>query len=426
MKRLLIIVPALLFWVTPVTGTTITDLFNALQEHPVTELDTLQTRASELKNQSVYDRLYPVINGELGYQEFSSPTNWRPVVPTESGRILANNEPLPFSDSLSRMGATLSLPIFVKELFTLGKQTASMIDSAKAKKRLNLLENQAILIASDAHLIHMTSLEKSLIARRASLEKTRADVVMKVNNGRIPETEKIRMDEAITLLNLGYNDTLQQEIDLKKRIESLTSMYLEQPVPLQQNGEISDDTLFALKPIQESMKAKEFGVQAAKDKLYPSIVGSARWFHSYGEGYNTGEDVDGEYGFYGVSIQMPLFNKPTYTAIELAKIELRREKTRLSKTEIELQAQARRLKDSLKLLQSSKDLARKSVENERDLLEVAKISYGSRRMNQEEYLRYEEKVLSAEAKLYLTEARWWETFGTLAVLYGNDLRQLVK
>lgn len=272
----------------------------------------------------------------------------------------------------------------------------------------------------------MTSLEKSLIARRASLEKTRADVVMKVNNGRIPETEKIRMDEAITLLNLGYNDTLQQEIDLKKRIESLTSMYLEQPVPLQQNGEISDDTLFALKPIQESMKAKEFGVQAAKDKLYPSIVGSARWFHSYGEGYNTGEDVDGEYGFYGVSIQMPLFNKPTYTAIELAKIELRREKTRLSKTEIELQAQARRLKDSLKLLQSSKDLARKSVENERDLLEVAKISYGSRRMNQEEYLRYEEKVLSAEAKLYLTEARWWETFGTLAVLYGNDLRQLVK
>ena len=426
MKRLLVLSLVLLVWTHPAGATTISDLFAALQEHPVTELDTLQTRSSELKQQSVYDRLYPVINGEIGYQEFSSPTNWRPVLPTESGRLLANNESLPFSDNLSRIGTTLSLPIFVKELFTLGKQTASMVDSARAKKRLNLLEHQAVLIAADAHLLHMNSLKKSLTARKTSLEKTRADVIMKVENGRIPETEKIRMDEAITLLDLGYNDALQQEIDLKKKIESLTSIYLEQPVSLQQNGEINDRELFALQPIRENLKAKEFGVQAAKEKLYPSIVGSARWYHYYGEGYNTGEDVDGEYGFYGVSIQMPLFNKPAYTAIELAKIELRREKTRFSKTEIDLQAQARRLKDSLKLLQSSRDLAARSVDHERELLKVAKISYASRRMNQEEYLRYEEKVLSAEAKLYLTEARWWETFGTLAVLYGNDLQQLVQ
>jgi len=426
MKGLAYICLVLLCWTTPASAVTIADLFTALQEHPATELDTLQTRSSELNQQAVTDRFYPSINGEIGYQEFNSPTNWRPVVPTESGRILANGESLPFSDTLSRIGATLSLPIFVKELFTLRKQTASLIDSAKAKKRLNLLEHQAVLVTADAHLMHMSSLEKSLIARKASLEKTRDDVILKVENGRIPETERIRMDQAINLIDLAFNETRQRELDLKENIESLTSIYLEQPIPLQLNGEISDGELFALKPIEESMKAREFSVQAAKDKLYPSIVGSARWFHYYGEGYNTGEDVDGEYGFYGLTLQMPLFNKPTYTAIEKAKIELRREKTRLQRTKIELLAQARRLQGTLELLKNSKDLAAKSVDHERELLEVAKISYASQRMDQEEYLRYEEKVLSAEEKYYLTEAQWWETFVRLAVLYGNDLQQLVR
>lgn len=415
----------LMLWATPLPAMTIDDLFVALKEHPVTELDSLQTRSAELNRQAMYDRFYPQVTGELGYQEFNSPTNWRPVVPTESAQLLANGEPLPFSDSLSRVGASLSLPIFVKELFTLGKQTASLTESARAKKQLNLLEHQAVLVTADAHLIHMYSLEKSLAARRASLEKTRQDVILQVNNGRIPATEKVRMDEAINQIDLILNETREQEITLKKNIESLTSIYLEEPISLLLSGEIRTNALFALKPIEENLKAKEFGVQAAKDKLYPSVVGTARWFHYYGEGYNTGEDVDGEYGYYGLALQMPLFNKPAYTAIEKAKVELRREKARMARTEIDLQAQARKLQETLVLLKSSKDLAAESVDNQQELLEVAKIAYASRRMAQEEYLRYEEKVLAAEEKYYLTEARWWETFSTLAVLYGNDLEALV-
>ena len=54
------------------------------------------------------------------------------------------------------------------------------------------------------------------------------------------------------------------------------------------------------------------------------------------------------------------------------------------------------------------------------------MSYASRRMDQEEYRRFEEKILSAEANYYLTEARWWETFATLAVLYGNNLDELIQ
>ncbi len=101
MKGLAYICLVLLCWISPASAVTIADLFTALQEHPVTELDALQTRFSELNQQVVYDRFYPSIKGELGYQGFSSPTNWRPVLPTESAQLLANNEALPFSDILS-------------------------------------------------------------------------------------------------------------------------------------------------------------------------------------------------------------------------------------------------------------------------------------------------------------------------------------
>ena len=405
---------------------TMADLFATLKKQPVTKLDTLQTRSAELGVQSVHDRFYPELTGILGYEGYSSPTNWRPITPTETAKILANHTSLPFSDTLARFGGQLSMPLFVKELFSLGKQAESLADSSRIKKHLNLLEHQAVLVTADAHLVHMSSLKKALDSRKVSLEKTRDDVANQVRSGRLPESELVRMDEAINLIDLTFNQTLQQESGLQRNIESLTGILLQEPVPLTKVDSLHEGELLALKPLEKNIEAGEFSVQAAKDKLYPKVVGTALWFQNYGESYNTGEDVDGDYGSYGISLQMPIFNKPTYTAIEKAKIDLHREKTRFAQTEIELRARAGDLNRTLELLDHSKELAQKSVDHERELLKVSKVSYSGGRMVQEEYLRNEEKVLSAEASYYLTEARWWETFATLAVLYGNNLEELVK
>ena len=426
MKNILYACLALLFLSVPAGATTMAELFTALEKQPVTELDTLQSASADLGRQAVYDRLYPQITGVLSYEGFNSPTNLRPVPPTEAAQLLAANEPLPFSEEIGSFGARLSMPIFIKELFSLGKQAEKLSEGARIKKRLNLLEHQAVLVTADAHFIHMRSLRNSLASRKASLEKTREDIIRQVNSGRLPESERIRLDEAINQIDLSFNQTWQQQSDLQKNIESLTGVYLEEPAPLQLNGSLNEKELFALKPLEKNVAAKEFGVQAAKDKLYPSIIGTVGWFHRYGEGYNTGTDVDIEYGSYALTMQVPLFNKPAYTAISKANIALRREKTVLAKTRIDLEAKVRNLNRTLELLSQSKDLAQKSVEHERELLKVAKIAYSSRRMAQEEYLRYEGKILSAEATYYLTEARWWQTFATLAVLYGNKLDELVQ
>ncbi len=402
------------------------DLFAALEKQPLIELDRLQTRSAELGAQSVRDRFYPKLTGILAYEEYNSPTNLRPVPPTEAARLLANNNPLPFSETITRVGAQLSMPIFVKELFSLGDQAASLAESSRINKNLKLLEHQAVLVTANAHLTHMSSLIRALLLRKESLEKTRADIALQVQTGRLSEAEQIRMDEAINQIDLAWNQTRQQQSGLQQTIESLTAIFLAEPIPLVLSGTLSDHELYALKPLQKNIEAKEFGVQAAKGKLYPSIIGTARWFQNSGEDYNTGEDVDTDYGGYAVTLQMPLFNKPAYTAIERANIDLRREKYRFARTKMELEAKVRSLTTTLNLLGQSKKLAQNSVQNERELLKVAKVAYASRRMDQEEYLRYEEKILSAEANYYQTEARWWETFATLAMLYGNNLDELIQ
>jgi len=426
MKIMAYVYIVLLCCVTQAEATTMADLFAALKEQPLTELDSLQSVDAELGVQSIQDRFYPVLTGALIYEEYNSPTNLRPVTPTESAQRIAKGEPLPFSETIGRTGVFLSMPIFVKELFSLGKQATSLADSSRAKKRLNLLERQAMLVAADAHLLHMSSLTKALESRRASLKKTWDDISLQVKTGRLPETEKIQMDEALNRIDITFLQTFQKQSDLRKNIESLTGIFLEEPVTLQVTGALAEGDLFALKPLQKNIEARKFGVQAAKDKLYPSIIGTAQWFHNYGEGYNNDENVDDEYGGYALTLQMPLFNKPAYTAIARANVELRREKMRFAKTKIELEAKGRNLTRTLDLLGQSKKLAQKSVHSQQELLKVAKVAYASRRMDQEEYLRFEEKVLSAEANYYLTEARWWETFATLAVLYGNNLDELIQ
>jgi len=101
----------LLCIVTPAKAMTMADLFAALKEQPITKLDTLQAKDSELGIQSVHDRFYPVLTGALSYEKYNSPTNLRPVTPTESAQLLAKGEPLPFSETISRIGGNLSMPI---------------------------------------------------------------------------------------------------------------------------------------------------------------------------------------------------------------------------------------------------------------------------------------------------------------------------
>ena len=84
------------------------------------------------------------------------------------------------------------------------------------------------------------------------------------------------------------------------------------------------------------------------------------------------------------------------------------------------------LEDSLPLLDHSLQLYKQSVANKKKLLAIAKVSYNSARLSTEEYLRYEDDVVTEKANLYKTQATKWQTLMQLAVIYGNNIEEMVK
>jgi outer membrane protein TolC len=195
---------------------------------------------------------------------------------------------------------------------------------------------------------------------------------------------------------------------------------------MQQLTTINKDILGSLKPLQEKVKASRLGVSAEKEKLYPSVVAHGSYMYSTAESYNNSKNVNEEYGNVGVVINIPLLAMSQYDALTKSKLELQADEVALQKLQDELTAKAKMLNSSLPLLDNSIKLSRKSIENKKKLLKIAKVNYKSGRLSTEEYLRYEDDVVSAKAKLYQAQAQKWQTLMELAVIYANNIEEIVK
>ena len=413
---------------------TMHELFDALKKHPVTHADAMQVEYFKLSAQRVKDAFYPTASLFATYEHYSAPTNLRPMSPVESGKILAGTKggPLPFATTIERLGGKISMPLFVKELFSLSDKAQSMARSAETKKRLNILRNEALLLGSDASWHYLESLEEAMRARRKSIGKMLEDTRIKVESGRAPGIALDKMQDSINRIDIALNDIAIKKAQIVSRIESLTGMRLERAVPLAEKRMVETKELFATKPLEYLVEAKTRAIDAAYGKLYPKVGLSALWSENYGQNAinfphrDEGDDVHRSYGNYMVGITLPLFEKGNYTDIERARIDLQKEKFELAKTRQALEATAAELKTSLKLYERSIELAKKSVENRESLLQYAKVAFDTGRLSEEEYLRYEEGLLDAQSKLYEARAKKWQMTAQLAVIYGNDLDEIVE
>jgi len=136
--------------------------------------------------------------------------------------------------------------------------------------------------------------------------------------------------------------------------------------------------------------------------------------------------VHEEFGMAGIYLSMPLFDSSKGTAIQMAKIDYMKDKMRLIEIKHSLEVKAKELDKEISLLYKSLRLAKKSVTEQKKLLKIAKVSLQQERMTQEEYLRYENALASAKANLYSIEAKLWEDKAQLAVIYGNNLKEIVR
>ena len=403
------------------------ELFDALKHHSQTKSDEIAVQKSEVQQKLVYANLYPKINLFGSYDNYSSPTNVKPIAPYRIKPMLANPSiAQPYSYNVSRAGANFSMPIFVKSLYTTADKAKVIQKSAKAKKHINLLKNEALIVGTNANYLYLNSLLEALDVKEESLQETKKTTQIKVDNGRAPASALYKIDDALNGVAIAKNNLELQKKKLISTIQTLTGIVLDKPATIQEIGSYTKGKMGALQPLQEKLRADRLGIKAEKEKLYPTLTAHGSYTFLKADAYNNGKNVNEEYGNVGVVLNIPLLAMDNYASIKLAKVKLQASEVELEKLREELKAEADMLEGSLPLLDNSYRLYTQSVADKQKLLDIAKVAYKSGRISTEEYLRYEDALVAKKAEIYKVEATKWQTLMQLAVIYGNNIEEMVK
>ena len=412
---------------TLMQATTIGALFNALEHRPQSKLDELGIEKSVLGKRAVADKLMPTVRAFGGYEIYNTPTGMVPIAPNKMMVMVKNQTiPQPFSKDILRGGVEFNWPIFVMSLYSLEEKADLLHLASKEKKRLNTIERQAALVGAVANLRYLESLKDALRAKKRSVSKTLETTRLSVKEGRTPESALFILSSNINQLDISVNTIDQQVNNLIAKIDKLTGIELKGTVPLRLRSQVRKGEIFALRPLQKKLEASAKAIEAANEAYYPSVSAKGNYVYSHGEAYNNGLDVSERYGSAGVYLSIPVFDRSISTSSQQAKVEYMQEKEKLEDTRHSLTVQARQLEKELAILRKSLELSRKNVSDQEKLLKIAKVSLANESITEEEYLRYEDALADAKAKLYSFEAKQWQDIAQLAVIYGNDLKEIVK
>jgi len=402
-------------------------LFDALKENPQTKRDEFTLKKTKIAQKQAYSALYPKIKAFGSFDHSSIPLGMIPVPPNVLFPMIQNQSlPQPFSEDIYRAGVAFSMPIFIKSIYTTAKKVAYLQKSAEAKKQINLLKNEAIIVSSNANLLYINALTKALESKKKSLLKTKEIIEVKVNNGRIPGSSLLMINNGLHVVDATINEIAINREKAVANIEKLTGIRLQKPIEIIATDSIDSSTLKSLEPLQQKISADKLGVRAEKDKLLPSILARGNYNHSFANSYNNDIALDKNFLTYGLMVSIPVFNKSQYTKIKKSEIELNESKNELDKLKLSLKSQTNQLKNTLELLNKSEKLYQQNITDKEQILAIAKVSFKSGRITIEDYLKYEDDLVLEKAKLYKAQAEKWQTLVKLAVIYGNNIENLVK
>ena len=408
------------------SATTMGELFDALKNHSQTKSDEMVIEKAKIARSQARAKLYPTINLFGAFDNYSTPTGLVPVPPNTLVGLVRDSSTQPFSYNIYKGGANFSMPIFVKSIYSTADKARALQKSAQSKKRINLLQNEAVIVGSNANLEYLQALKKSLDIKEQSLLETEKTLKIKVDNGRSPASALYKIDDSLNQVSIAKNSIDLQKQKLISSIEAITGIRLDNPIQMQETSQLKSGELASLQPLQEKVKASRIGVRIEKEKLYPTVVAHGSYAFSSATAYNNNQDVNEKYGDVGLFINIPLLSMSQYEEISKSKIELRADEIALEKLRDELSARENMLQTSLPLLDNSIKLSHESVHNKEKLLAIAKVNYKSGRLSTEEYLRYEDDVVDAKAKLYQAKAEKWQTMMELAVIYANNIEEIVQ
>jgi outer membrane protein TolC len=402
-------------------------LFEALKKHPQTIADSLIVEKAATGKQIAYSNLYPKIGLFGTYDYASSPSAMLPVPPNDLISMVQDQLiPQPFSENIYRAGASISMPLFVKSIYTMGNKAKYLQQSALAKQKINLIQNEAIIVSANANLLYLDALYKALDSKRSSLLKTKELIDLKVKNGRAPGSSALIIEDHINEVETTKNQIAINREKAIASIQALTGIRISKPIQMMEYGTYQSDSLKSLEPLSNRINADQMAYRAEKEKLLPALFLKGNYNHSYAKAYNNDLSLNEDFSTVGLVLSIPVFNKNQYSQIKKSKIEYQEARNKYQKMRATLLSQADHLENSLILIERSVSLYTNSLKNKNDLLKIAKVSFESGRISIEDYLKYEDDLVLEKSKLYKAQAEKWQTLVKLAVIYGNNIENLIK
>jgi outer membrane protein TolC len=432
MKNKILSTVLILFFLAPITihaqeVKNIQDLFTALKSNPQTKSDSLAFEKAKTGKQLALSNLLPTITTFGTYNNYSTATGMLPITPNVSSYLVQHQElTQPFSEEIFRAGLSISMPVFIKSIYTTANEAKYLQKSAQARQHINLLQNEAIIVSSNANLLYIDALTKALENKKQSLLKTKELIAIQVNNGRAPGSSLLIIQNGINQVDATINDIAINREAALASIKILTGIRLNTPVEMIETTSLDNSEIKSLEPIEQKVLADKLGLRAEKEKLLPSILLTGNYNHSFANAYNNNIAIDKNYTDIGLTVSIPIFNQNQYSQIKKSKIEYNETQNEYDKIKLTLESQADQFQKSLQLLYKSEKLYQQNIEDKEAILAIAKVSFQSGRITIEDYLKYEDDLVLEKSKRYKAQAEKWQTLVKLAVIYGNNIENLVK
>lgn len=403
---------------------TIQEMLTAATRQPGLAVSELAAQEGSLREQAATTALLPRINGFGKAEFYNSPTNLRPMPPTEIN--VQSGDSIPFSRDILRYGLTLDMPLFVKSLYDLKQKAALLAEKASLAHVLELSSRKSAVVAANSGLTYLLSLDQAIDARLTSLAKTREDMQLKVQSGRTAEVELLKVESAVNDLRAQKNDLAAKILDIRKDLETLTGLDITEPAAMTMIGELVAAPYLGEKMAEKETAAAREEWQRSKSARYPGLYLTGSLSGNDGVAYNTDEHIYRDYGFIGLTIQMPLFDQTLSVEQKIAQSKFHKAEKEMEATRINLAAQEKNFKGKLPVVEESRAIAAQSLANSEQILAVARLALEQGRTTTEEYLRQEAQVLAAKAASYQAENDKWRIITQLAVLYGADLQEITQ
>lgn len=424
MKKLLIILAFSLLWSGPGLAEDIHDLLDAAARQPGYEASALSVKENDLQNKRATGSLFPKLGLFGRFESYNSPTNLRPMAPTEVN--VTAGESIPFSKEILRYGLSLDAPLYVREIYVLRQKSALLLEKAETDRQLDLIGRQASVVSLNSALSYIQALESAIEARRSSLGKTLEDAALKVKSGRTPESELLKLQKTLNDLDQQRNELAIKRLDTLREIRTLTGLDIKSAADMTLIQQPDGTSYLPLTAAQYSTDAAEKEVQRRRAARWPTLSITGFVSGNDGEAYNTDNHIYRSYNEIALVLKFPLFDRTLSTDESIARIQLEKAKKHLEQTRFDMVSLAESLDRKISVIEKSITLSEKSITDSQTLLEVARVAVRSGRMTTEDYLRYESDVLAAQAALYQARQQRWQIVAQQAVLYGTDLKGVVK